>query len=121
MTQILPPTREQAAVDTFIEVWTKGDLASDIAGSLTCSEADALATLLTANGNHDAATEWITQHSLTDEEGDDHFIEHDGEEVLDTASSASCQHFIDTGRYLTHVEKADFDSYQPIPYILNSL
>ena len=45
-------------------------------------------------------------------------IEHDGEYGLDTASSASSQHFIDTGRYLTHVEKADFDSHQPIPYTL---
>ena len=72
MTQTIPTTRESAAVDEFVEVWAKSGLAFDVAGSLTCREADALANLLAIHGHHDAAASWIEQHGQSDDEGDAH-------------------------------------------------
>lgn len=65
-------TREQVAVDEFVDVWAKSDLAFDVAGALTCREADTLAHLLATHGHHDAAASWIEQHGQSDDEGDAH-------------------------------------------------
>ena len=72
MTQTIPTTRESAAVDEFVDVWAKSGLVFDVAGALTCREADALANLLAAHGQSDAAASWIEQHGQSDDEGDTH-------------------------------------------------
>lgn len=45
-------------------------VASDVGPRLTCSEVDALATVLAAAGHYDSAADWIEGHSDEDEDGD---------------------------------------------------
>ncbi|TCL77894.1 MULTISPECIES: hypothetical protein [unclassified Rathayibacter] len=62
------------ALAEFVSVFSREDLADDLAVRLTCVEVDALAGLLRAFGGDEAADLWITQHSTDDDEGDAHHI-----------------------------------------------
>lgn len=58
--------------------------AADIGSSLTCHEADALATIFTLCGNRPAAQALMDTHAATDtEEGDQHLHLHDNPEAID--------------------------------------
>ncbi|MDH2425766.1 hypothetical protein [Sphaerisporangium sp. TRM90804] len=48
-------------------------VAAEVAQSLTCSEVDALADLLTALGRPDLAAEWVDAHADQDDQGDAHY------------------------------------------------
>jgi hypothetical protein len=83
------------ALNTFLNVWSEGP-AGDIAQALTCTEADALAQLLSATGFDDAAEAWIDAHSLSDEEGDAHYRQPTVEYIvpvdpMDALQCESCQ------------------------------
>lgn len=62
-----------ATLHEFARKWAEGVLANDLSGKLTCSELDALADLLAALGEEDAAKAWTDSHALHDEEGDAHY------------------------------------------------
>lgn len=90
------PTTPEAAAETFVTVWAKSDTVVDIARSLTCPEADALAGLLAAYGHHLVAEECLTEHACTDEDGDSHFASTAEEYVvpidpMDDLQCDSCQ------------------------------
>ncbi|AVJ50824.1 hypothetical protein SEA_KALNOKY_83 [Mycobacterium phage Kalnoky] len=56
----------------FIEVWGDGYLASDLGEKLTCTEVEALASLLLSLGAGEAAARWIEYHAEGDDCGDMH-------------------------------------------------
>lgn len=60
------------AVTRFTAVFSHGDLAGDIAPSLSCTETDALAGMLRALGEPATADMWLNAHAQADEEGDAH-------------------------------------------------
>ncbi|WP_435108098.1 hypothetical protein [Nocardiopsis synnemataformans] len=62
-------------LETFVLTFSEGDLADELAARLTCSEVDALASLLFALGCEDSARTWLVSHSADDDEGDRHFLE----------------------------------------------
>lgn len=70
----------ESAVRKFTEAW--GSLATSLIGDytcyMTCSEAEALATLFKVAGDEPTAIEIIANHARTDEPGDDHFGEEAG-------------------------------------------
>ena len=51
----------------FVDVFSDGMLASDVAQRFTCREAEALAGALTALGAAEAANTWLAQHALHDD------------------------------------------------------
>jgi hypothetical protein len=57
----------------FTAVFSKVDLAADIAPQLTCTEVEALAGLLRALGEPATADTWIREHAADDEIGDAHY------------------------------------------------
>lgn len=57
----------------FTAVFSRNDLAAEVAPRLGCIEAEALAGLLRALGEPAAADMWIQEHSADDELGDDHY------------------------------------------------
>jgi hypothetical protein len=59
------------ALAELVSVFTRENLAGDLAVRLTCVEVDALAGLLRAFGRDEAADLWITEHATEDDEGDD--------------------------------------------------
>jgi len=66
------PTIEKATA-AFLEQFSSSDLAAEVASALTCSEVDALANLLTAQGADAAAADWLAAHAENDDEGDAHY------------------------------------------------
>ncbi|UQN31794.1 hypothetical protein [Brachybacterium kimchii] len=62
-----------AAALALSDTWGNG-LAADLAGSITCEEADALLALFDAVGAHQTAQEWREFHAESDEEGDKHYL-----------------------------------------------
>lgn len=50
-------------------------LADEVATTLSCSEVEALAELLSALGRHDLGAAWIGAHAEQDDEGDMHYRE----------------------------------------------
>lgn len=61
------------ALDAFVQVWGDDMLLSHIGESLTCTEAEALASLLRAAGRPAASEGLIDAHSYGDDEGDMHY------------------------------------------------
>lgn len=61
-----------AALHAFAREWANSPLASDIAGSLTCWELEAITGLLTVLGEDVAAQAWTDEHAPHDEDGDLH-------------------------------------------------
>ncbi|KZM68856.1 hypothetical protein [Nocardia terpenica] len=59
-------------VDTFLDAWASGYLASDIGEKLCCGEVEALAHLMIGLGRLDAAENWIAFHAEGDDCGDQH-------------------------------------------------
>ena len=57
----------------FTAVFSKRDLAADIAPQLSCIEVEALAGLLRALGESATADIWIREHATADEIGDAHY------------------------------------------------
>lgn len=57
----------------FTAVFSKVDLATDIAPRLSCTEVEALAGLLRALGEPATADTWIREHATDDEVGDAHY------------------------------------------------
>jgi len=57
-----------ARFDTYV--------AGDVASSLACSEADALAAVLAACGEPERAEAWLDFHADSDDEGDAHWDRH---------------------------------------------
>lgn len=74
MTTTNRPTIEEAAA-VFLEQFSSSDLAAEVASTLTCSEVDALANLLSAQGAdaESAAAYWLAAHAENDDEGDAHY------------------------------------------------
>lgn len=62
-----------ATLHRFVRVWCDELLANEIAGALSCAEVDALASVLRAGGEPDAADLWLQAHSRKDEADDIHF------------------------------------------------
>ena len=62
---------QYAALNTFLIVWSSGDMLSEVATTLTCTECDALARLLRAHGENEAADTLLDAHVEGDEDGDD--------------------------------------------------
>jgi hypothetical protein len=60
------------AAQRFIEEFSNGTLANDVADKLSCDEVEALTGMLTALGATTAAANWIEQHSFGDECDDTH-------------------------------------------------
>lgn len=58
----------------FTGVFSKVDLATDIAPRLSCIEVEALAGLLRALGEPATADTWIREHATDDEIGDAHYL-----------------------------------------------
>lgn len=65
-------TNRASELANFCEVWGGGHLACDLAGKLSCIEAEAIAGLLTAAGDPDSGQQWIRDHSWADRCGDLH-------------------------------------------------
>ncbi|MFJ4790998.1 hypothetical protein [Streptomyces sp. NPDC088794] len=61
------------AARAFTDAWCGDTLTGDIAVTLGCIEADALAGLLRALGDEQAADRWIDAHAQGDEPTDRHF------------------------------------------------
>jgi len=59
----------------FVAAFSDSHTAHDVAPSLTCVEAEALADVLRAYGAPGAADQWIEAHATADEEGDMHYEE----------------------------------------------
>lgn len=57
----------------FTAVFSKQDLAADVAPKLSCIEVEALAGLLRALGEPAAADTWMQEHATADELGDAHY------------------------------------------------
>lgn len=57
----------------FTAVFSKHDLAADVAPRLSCIEVEALAGLLRALGEPATADTWIQAHATDDELGDAHY------------------------------------------------
>jgi hypothetical protein len=64
--------QQQAATEGLLKVLDWYTL-SDIAPTLTCIEANALAEFLTAHGHDESATVLLDAHAEADDEGDEHF------------------------------------------------
>jgi hypothetical protein len=56
----------------FADTFAKPDLTRDLADHLSCTEAEALAAMLTALGAHDAADRWFILHAESDDHADLH-------------------------------------------------
>lgn len=63
--------RKEAVAD-FVKCWAAGDLAHDVAPGLTCSEVDALVTVIRRYGDEEWAELWIRAHSDADKECEGH-------------------------------------------------
>ncbi|QDK03515.1 hypothetical protein SEA_PAINTERBOY_81 [Mycobacterium phage PainterBoy] len=59
-------------VKEFAEVWSDGNLAYEVGPTLSCTEAEALASLLLGIGKPEAAEAWINSHASSDDCGDIH-------------------------------------------------
>lgn len=68
------------AVAEFAPVFSRPDTAADLATRLSCREVDALAEMLRACGQVDAAEMWIEEHVTDDDEGDAHPTERGSEQ-----------------------------------------
>ena len=68
------------AVAEFALVFSRPDTAADLATRLRCREVDALAEMLRACGQVDAADLWIEEHATDDDEGDAHHTERGSEQ-----------------------------------------
>lgn len=62
-----------AALARLVEVFSADDLAGEVASTLSCIEADALADVLRTQGAAGAAYRWIRHHAAEDEPGDAHY------------------------------------------------
>lgn len=62
-----------AALHEFAREWADDLLACHLAEKLTCRELEALAGLLAALGEADAAQQWTEWHAFGDEDGALHF------------------------------------------------
>lgn len=60
-------------IERFLDVWSDSELLDNIATSLTCEEADALAGLLEFFDYDESAEVLIEAHATDDDEGDRHF------------------------------------------------
>lgn len=60
------------ALEEFVDMFSGEDLAGELATQLNCAKVDALAGLLRASGQREAADLWIVEHATTDHEGDAH-------------------------------------------------
>lgn len=65
-------TDETKALREFADVWT-GDVADEVARSLSCMEVDALAQLFRAADREGMALAWINAHAWHDDQGDAHY------------------------------------------------
>lgn len=63
------------AAAAFGDAFTDDILSDEIGPKLTCEEAEIVADLLRATGHPEAAVMWIKDHSLSDDEGDAHYLE----------------------------------------------
>jgi hypothetical protein len=84
------------AITHFTGVFSDVAFAHDVAPSFSCNEVDALAGLLTALGETDAAQLWSAAHATADEIGDRHHVEAVEEYVvpvdpMDDLQCDSCQ------------------------------
>jgi hypothetical protein len=70
--RVFPTMTLRNAVENFVEVFSAGDLSSEIATALNCTEVEALAELLRAAGREYAADYWIEDHAVDDDCGDQH-------------------------------------------------
>lgn len=68
------------AVAEFALVFSRPDTAVDLATRLSCREVDALAEMLRACGQVEAAEMWIEEHATDDDEGDAHHTERGSEQ-----------------------------------------
>lgn len=101
--------------DTFTRCQTFSDPGSGVAAALGCGEANAFADLLDVLGLTDLATDFRVAHADSEDEAtvrDAHEHWPDGihgqtESAEDRESSASRQHYIDTGRYLKREDTSD--------------
>ncbi|WP_331733091.1 hypothetical protein OHU34_43600 (plasmid) [Streptomyces sp. NBC_00080] len=59
--------------EAFTDAWCTTAITSNVAASLGCTEADALADLLRALGAEQAPDKWIDAHAEDDEPNDRHF------------------------------------------------
>ncbi|TDQ02297.1 MULTISPECIES: hypothetical protein [unclassified Leifsonia] len=58
----------------FTAVFSKHDLAADLAPRLSCTEIEALAGLFRALGEPATADTWLEEHATDDEIGDAHYL-----------------------------------------------
>lgn len=56
------------AITRFADVWQSGALVNEVAGSLSCVEADALARVFRAAGRPEDAEMWTSAHTANDAE-----------------------------------------------------
>lgn len=66
-------TLDTTTAAQFIEVFNAADFAGDVTPAMTCTEADAVISMLRALGAGDAADGWHDVHAARDEDGDTHF------------------------------------------------
>ena len=66
-------TLDTTTAAEFIAVFNAADFAGDVAPAMTCSEADAVISMLRALGAGDAADGWHEAHAAQDEDGETHF------------------------------------------------
>ncbi|MEU6351055.1 hypothetical protein ABZ896_17230 [Streptomyces sp. NPDC047072] len=59
--------------ERFATAWADDILVDDLAGRLTCTEVELLATVLRQCGNQAAGDCWITVHADNERPGDDHY------------------------------------------------
>jgi hypothetical protein len=57
----------------FLDVFAADDFANDVAPRMTCTEVEAVISMLRAVGGQDAAATWLDAHAAGDEEGDSHY------------------------------------------------
>jgi len=67
-------------VAEFALVFSRPDTAADLATRLSCRDVDALAEILRARGQVEAAAMWIEEHATGDDEGDAHHTERGSEQ-----------------------------------------
>ncbi|MFE6362947.1 hypothetical protein ACFVP3_23485 [Streptomyces sp. NPDC057806] len=65
-------TLPAAVAERFADTWC-GQLTQEVAPGLNCAEVEALAEILRALGAEQAANEWVQEHAVEDEPGDEHF------------------------------------------------
>lgn len=67
-----------SAIDNFVSVFSDPYTISDLAGALSCSEAEAFSALYREAGDSVTADQWLTDHALHDDAGDDPHLLSDG-------------------------------------------